>query len=90
MQVVLCKRADKEHEQSIRQYAHTQHYKETICLSQAFYKLPLELKVGIILHEIGHLLGEKNERRADEVIEEIFGISIHRVDTRYGKNLESI
>ncbi len=91
MRVKVCGKADKEHKQSKRQYAHTNHYPNTICISLAFYSLPLKIKLGIILHELGHLMGEKNEDKADDIIHRAFDITIYRVDNiKFGENLESI
>lgn len=86
-----CGEADAEHAESMRQYAHTYHRAgNVICVAQAFFDLPPKIKAGILFHEMGHLAGAVGEQAADRLIEELMGIQIHRVDTRYGDNLESI
>lgn len=88
-----CKRADVEHEKNKRQYCHTYHYSWTICYSEAIQLLPDNYYFAIILHEIGHLLIDKQhtEKQADRIIFDKFGIEIKRKSTKqYGKNLEWI
>ena len=51
-----CSLADKEHQESGRQYAHVFHRNGAICVSSAFESLPTRLKIAILLHETGHLL----------------------------------
>ncbi len=86
-----CKLADKEHTTNKRQYAHTFHYNDgRICVANAFYILPIRLRLGILLHELGHLLGAIKELEADRLINKVYGISIKRINTKYGDNLETI
>ncbi len=74
----------------MRQYAHTMHHPNTICLARAFYRLPSHHKLGILLHELGHLAGAMGEREADLLAQEMFGIEINRVSTKWGEELESV
>lgn len=90
LRVIICPEANKEHRDSPRQYAHTHHYSNTICLARAFYTLPKKHKLGIILHELGHLAGAEGEDEADAVASRLFGVSISRVDSEWGDNLEAI
>lgn len=84
-----CNDADKEHEKNIRQYAHVDHEPGIICVCKEFSKLPNEHQIGIIGHEIGHLLGENDELGADEVGGQIIGEKIKRTNSLYGENLQS-
>jgi hypothetical protein len=85
-----CLEADKEHGANQRQYAHTFHYPETICVAEAFWTLPKRYRDGVILHEIGHLLAgvEASEKAANDAVEERTGARIEYVDSKYGPNLE--
>lgn len=92
MRIIRCSICDKEHERNVRQYAHTYHFANTICLSRAFRSLPMEHKIGVLLHEIGHLLAGPNgtEERANELIYETLGIRIWYVNSPYGEHLEYV
>ena len=85
-----CLEADKEHGENRRQYAHTFHYPQTICLADAFWSLPKKHRDGIILHELGHLLAgvEASEDAANEAVEDSTGARIEYVNSRWGPNLE--
>lgn len=88
----LCQLADQEHADAQRQYAHTLHHRNTICVARAFWKIPIEIQLGLLLHELGHLIDpdEDSELWIDRLASRTFGIHIHRVDTPYGNNLEYI
>lgn len=93
--VRYCKDADKEHKKSIRQYAHTNHYKNQACVSKAFKILPLEIQMALIAHEVGHLMllskgnYEHSEEDANNVANKFFGIRMNYRDfAAYGENLE--
>lgn len=87
-----CVQADEEHRENLRQYAHTYHYAETICLAKSFWQLPKSYRDGIILHEIGHLLAgpQGNEDDANRAVEQWSGAKIHYVDSPYGNELERL
>jgi hypothetical protein len=84
--------AEWEHEENRRQYAHTFHYPETICLVDAFWRLPKELRDGIMLHEFGHVIAghDASEAEANSEIERITGTKIFHVNSRYGERLEAV
>lgn len=86
-----CKEVDKDHERSCRQYAHTYHYKNTICVAKKFYDLPYKNQAGLVAHEIGHLLVgnvDHKERVADVLANAFFGIKIKYSNSKYGKRLQ--
>lgn len=85
-----CEDAESEHKESVRQYAHTGHRKNTICLAQAFDSLPEKIKRGILFHELGHLFGADGEEEADRLAWTMFGVKIKRIDSVYGNNIESV
>jgi hypothetical protein len=86
-----CSDADYEHARSIRQYAHTFHRgPDVICVAKAYFGLPPHLRAGIFLHELGHLAGGDSEDDADVLAEFLSGIRIRRIDTQYGRDLESV
>ncbi len=90
-----CKQADYEHGLHKRQYAHVGHIKDIICVSKEFYRLPIQHSIGIIVHEVGHLLTMKysrsnNERDANRMAKQYFGVSVKYIDTKYGNRLEYI
>ena len=90
VKVRTCALANREHEESKRQYAHVGHKDGTICVANAFFSLPLEFRWGILYHELGHLAGAEGEMEADRRAEELFGVRIERVDSRYGSNLQRL
>ena len=94
VKIVHCNIADKEHEGSIRQYAHTYHRNgNTICVCKEFYNLPPEHQDGLIAHEVGHLLHkgqDHSEQDADNAFKEKYGIRIKYKNSRYGKRLQFI
>jgi hypothetical protein len=85
-----CQKAEKEHEKSQRQYAHTFHYPDTVCVCSALWELPKKHRDAILLHEIGHLIVGKDgtEAEANKAIEEVTGKKIHYVHSSYGQHLE--
>jgi predicted GNAT family N-acyltransferase len=51
-----CPVVELEHKRSTRQYCHTLHRRgNVICCARATEELPLENKLGLLVHEIGHL-----------------------------------
>lgn len=87
-----CRIAGIEHNKSYRQYAHTHHMKgDVICVTAAWKIIPIEYKMGLIAHEIGHLLvGEvdHSESEADRLANMFFDIKIRYKDSIYGKKLQ--
>jgi len=87
-----CPQAQDEHGRSRRQYAHTFHLYNSICVADAFDSLPDEHKAAILLHELGHLVAgpRASEAEADSVVEEITGVKIWYVDSPYGDQLQYV
>ncbi len=87
-----CKEADREHLKSLRQYAHTYHRKDEVCVTKAFTLLPLEIQMGLIAHEVGHLLAgytDHTEEEANKLANSFFDIHMHYKDfAMFGDNLE--
>lgn len=90
--VEICPVANTEHERSGRQYAHVFCRRDKICVSSAFGDLPETHKLGILLHEVGHVLaGQRaSEKRSNETILKASGIRVRYRDSRYGSRLEWI
>jgi hypothetical protein len=86
-----CEEAEREHAENRRQYAHTFHFPETICIVEAFWRLPKRHRDGIILHEFGHLVAgpDASESEANEAVERLTGAVVRYVNSRYGAHLES-
>ncbi len=81
-----CREVDTDHKRSCRQYAHTYHYKNTICVADAFYDLPVSYQLGLVAHEIGHILVGKvthKEQEADKKANMFFGIKIQSMVRGY-------
>lgn len=76
-----CSEAEDDHANNERIFAHTLHLPRTICVAQAFEDLKDGHKLGIILHEFGHLYGGRDEGAADLWVDEELGIDIDYVDT---------
>lgn len=86
-----CKQADEDHRLSKRQYAHVGHKSwNIICVAKAFYRLPYKIRLGLLLHELGHIFGADGELEADRLAFKLFGIKVKRKNTEYGKNLETV
>ena len=86
-----CSQADKEHKNSTRQYAHTYHHKNVICLAGAWKDLSVDHQMGILAHEVGHLLVgkvEHSELEADKTANKFFDIHIRYKDSKYGNRLQ--
>lgn len=84
--------ADSEHERSRRQYAHVFHLPATVCVSRAIVELPPNYKLGILAHEVGHLIAgpEASEEEADRAASDAGGFEILRVDSPWGGNLQYV
>lgn len=88
----ICELANKEHKRSFRQYAHVFHVPGVICVAEAFEALPLGYRLGILLHECGHLLlgPPHSEAAADQIIESVYGIRIYRRSYEGARRLEYV
>lgn len=74
-----CKEVDEDNKRSCRQQAHTYHYKNTICVAVPWLFMPLENQLGILAHEVGHLLVDSinhKESEADRLANKFFKIKI--------------
>lgn len=72
-----CSVVEHDHENDPRVFAHVFHRRgKTICLCRDFAKLPLGHKIGILLHEIGHLMSNGGESEADLWVQDNLGIDI--------------
>jgi hypothetical protein len=94
-----CKIAEADHKECKRQYAHTYHYEskndsfesgEIVCIAKAFNSLPIEYKMGILAHEIGHLIAgyEADEITADITARNALGVRIRYKNSEHGRNLQ--
>jgi hypothetical protein len=90
--VYTCPLADAEHGKALRQYAHTYHYNNTICVAHAFNKLPETHQLGILLHECGHQLAGPmgSESNANDAVHKATGIRVYYCDSEHGDELECI
>ena len=71
-----CDEADQDHERIGRAYMHVGHYPTTICYAAAADDLSLPFKVGLLVHEIGHLNGAEGEQEANEAGGALLGIHV--------------
>jgi len=88
-----CKDADREHETSRRQYAHTLHRAGVICVAQDFFRLPETNRLGLLLHEVGHLLiGDRphSEDAANRTVGKASGVTVYYRDGKAGPEVEWI
>lgn len=95
LKIVTCPVAEKDHALSVRQYAHTMHRPQTICVAEAFWALPERHFFALLAHELGHVLAaeaglESTEKEADQAAEKYFGIKILYKETRYGHRLQTL
>src|SRR5271157_5521159 len=92
--IEICPLAEKEHKKSHRQYAHTLHFDNTICISKELLELPFGYVCGLILHEFGHLNLQDiqhEELDADLAGGSLAGVVIERRSTdSYGEYLEHV
>ena len=72
-----CKLSERDHAEDPRVFAHVFCDRtDTICLCKDFDLLPAGHKIGIILHEIGHLMSDSGEAEADLWVQDHLGIDI--------------
>jgi predicted metal-dependent peptidase len=92
--VKQCQLANKDHEFDRRNYAHSYHLNDNIiCVAEAFIKLPMEIQMALLAHEVGHLLVghiEHSEKQADKLANKFFKINIHYRDSLYGNDLQIV
>lgn len=95
VRVETCSVAQRDHNKSIRQYAHTfcrGRAINTVCVCDEFFDLPRGYFDGILAHEVGHLIAGPSlgEDGADLAILAALGIKIVYKDSPHGRRLEWI
>lgn len=85
-----CKLVEKEHAEGKRQYAHVFHIRNQVCLARAFAELPQRYRLGILMHEYGHILAgpDGGELEANEALMKKTGIHVFYGPTHHGLGLE--
>lgn len=77
-----CRIVEKDHEDDPRVFAHVFHRKgHHICVCREFIDLPLGHQIGILLHEIGHLMSDSGEAEADLWVQDFLDIDIEFKNT---------
>jgi hypothetical protein len=87
----VCADADRDHEKSLRQYAHVgPHGDNVICVAAAFLDLPREHRDALVAHEIGHLIAypDGSEAAADAAFKVLTGVTIRYKDGPHGDCLQ--
>jgi len=90
VRLVYCSELEVVHASIPRVHAHVFHYPDTICIVRDFDNLDDEHKIGILLHEFGHLFGGQHDADADLWVEQVLGIDIEYVDTMQWVPLEAL
>jgi hypothetical protein len=78
IKIVPCNGVEKDHAEDIRAYAHVFHLKDIkVCVAAAFWALPENIRLAILLHEMGHLLAgpRGSEVAANKAVKQASGIS---------------
>jgi len=92
--VRVCEVADRDHAESLRQYAHVgPHGKNVICVARVFLDegFPRHHRDALIGHEIGHLASpDPSEAAADEAFRVLTGVTIRYKDSPHGDCLQWI
>lgn len=74
----MIRRRKLEGERALAQIAC--HGKRTICVSSALAWTPASIELGVLAHEIGHMLADgPSQKDADEFAELLFGVKIRYV-----------
>jgi hypothetical protein len=78
-----CPLVEREHRESRRQYAHVFHIENQVCCARAIADLPEKYRLGILMHELGHIMaGQRgSEDAANSAVFRETGIRIY-----YGGN----
>ena len=76
-----CLKADQEHKCTSRQFAHMNHYSNTICYAGVLLGMSNAVQLGILAHEVGHLIQETlnlpfDEMGADKLVKQYADIDI--------------
>lgn len=93
LDIHICRVAQKHHDRSLRQYAHVLHHPGKICVAEEFWLLSEKHLLGILAHEVGHVLAHDDglastEAQADAAALMQLGIKIHYKDSIYGERLQ--
>jgi hypothetical protein len=89
--IKACALANAEHKHCKRSYAHVFHKPGVICVAGHLFAASENVWLGVILHEVGHIIlegQEHTEQDADKAVEVDSRVKIHRRDTEEGKNIE--
>jgi len=86
-----CPEIEGEHACSRRQYAHVFHLPNQVCLAREFSQLPERYRLGILMHELGHILigPEGAEYDANRAAQQL-GIQIRYQSSQFGRDVETI
>ncbi|HEC61337.1 MAG TPA: hypothetical protein ENI27_03685 [bacterium] len=76
-----CSDLEESHRQIPRVHAHVFHIPMTICVTESIEGLSDEHKIGILLHEMGHIYGGYDDADADLWVQDALGIDIAYVNT---------
>ena len=77
--VERCAVANREHRKSWRQFMHVGHKPGIICCADDAYNLPRANQIGLLVHELGHLLlmpAEHDEPAANKAGEKATSLSV--------------
>jgi len=68
---------DPGHPDHLRAWAHVGHMPGVLCVNPLYFALPPTVKIGIVLHEIGHIgCGGGDEMEADLWVRDNLGVEI--------------
>ncbi len=93
LKVHHCQVAQKDHDESVRQYAHVFCRRDKgVCVARELWDLPKDHRAGIIAHELGHLLAgpRGSEQDADDAFERVSGYKIRYKDGPWGERLQYV
>lgn len=83
----ICPQAEAEHRESERQFAHVGCGRAplTICYARSMNDLPLEYKLGVVVHEFGHFVagGPDLRRRHGEADANAAGEAVTGIAVRF-------
>ena len=79
----VCKGAEREHAKRWRQFAHVGHKRNVLCYARAMNALPATEKVGILVHEMGHVSAIAAGKRHTEAQANRIGTAMTRVPVRF-------
>jgi hypothetical protein len=89
--VARCPLADEEHARSVRQYGHTFcQAPPVVCVAAAWEQLPEGHRLGVLAHEVGHLLAgpRGSEVQADQAVARRLGVNVSYLSSAHGERLQ--